>query len=113
MQVLRELFSEEFKCVMSAFDADVVDDPEPYRSLVLERQRCLAKQASIAQAQLTGGRKRRQVNEHAKKHADITNEYFGTPAVYDGADVLLEERTEPIVSKSKKKSPLSHESLPF
>ena len=59
MQVYSELFREEFEWVTSAFDADVVDDPEPYISLVLERQRCLAKQASIAQAQSTGGRKRR------------------------------------------------------
>ena len=77
----------------------MVDDPEPYKSLVLERQRCLAKQASIAQAQLTGGHKRRQVNEHAKKHVDITIEYFGNPAMYDGAEVLLEGRTRPTVSK--------------
>ena len=99
MQVYSEIYREEFQCFTFAFDADVVDDPEPYRSLVLERQRCLAKQASIAQAQLTGGRKRRQINEHAKKHEDITNEYFGTPAVYDGARVLLESRTKPTVSK--------------
>ena len=82
MQVFRELFREEFQWVTFAFDADMVDDPEPYKSLVLERQRCLAKQAFIAQAQLTGGRKRWQLNEHAQKHADITSEYFGTPAVY-------------------------------
>ena len=67
----------------------------------MERQRCLAKQVAIAQAHLTGGRKRRQVNEHAKKQGDITKEYFGNPAVYDGAGVLLESRTTPTVSKSK------------
>ena len=78
MQVYSELFREELPWVTFAFDADVADDLERYGSLALERQRCLAKQASIAQAQLTSGRKRRQVNEHAKKHADITNEYFGT-----------------------------------
>ena len=99
MQFYSEIFREEFQWVTFAFDADVADDPKHYRSLVLERQRCLAKQASIAQARLTGGRKRRQVNEHAIKHAAITKEYFGTPAVYDGAGILLESRTSPTVSK--------------
>ena len=83
MQVYSEIYCEEFHWVTFAFNADVVDDPEPYRSLVLERYNCLVKQTLIAQAQLTGGCKRRQINKHAQKHADITKEYFGNPAVHE------------------------------
>ena len=37
MQVFSEIYREEIQWVTFAFDADVVDDPEPYKSFVLER----------------------------------------------------------------------------
>ena len=57
----------------------MVDDPEPYRSLVLERQRMEADGKRIAEALLSGGRKRRRSIDHAAKEYSLRQEYFGWP----------------------------------
>ena len=73
----------------------MADNPEPYRALVLERQRIQATKEWIDQALLTSGRKRRKLMEHAAKHRVIMKEYFGTKVVFDGAIVLPHEQIHP------------------
>ena len=56
MTSYRENVREEFRCAVFDQDADA-DDVEPYRSLVLKRNRLAARLIVIKQELLTGGRK--------------------------------------------------------
>ena len=78
---VRELYEGELGWAEFCADVGADDSPEPYRSLVKEKDRLVLLRASIAQRQLTGGRAKWQLNEHAKKHATIRDDYHGIPAV--------------------------------
>ena len=71
------------------------DDAEPYRALVLEGERIAENRKRIAQAILTGGRKRRQVVDHVSKHLEIKRQYWGVDAVVDGAGAVLALKKDP------------------
>ena len=92
MSVFSQIRKEDLQWAQLKFDRDVVEDPEPYRSLVLERQRLAARSVFLAEELRTGGRKRKQHTNHAKKHRGIVEDYLGTPAVLDGNGVILERR---------------------
>lgn len=95
MTQFRETSRRDYKWATFNFDADAVDDPEPYRSLIKERQRIAARLQVISQQLLTGGRKRRRQTNHAKKHKVIIKEYFGVLAVIDENGVVLQRRIPP------------------
>ena len=84
MSVYSQVRRDDSQWAQSKFDRDVVEDPEPYISLALERQRLDARAKFLAHELRTGGRGRRRQTNHAKKHRTIVKDYFGTPAVLDG-----------------------------
>ena len=73
------------------FNPHVEADPEPYRSLVLERQRIQAMEDRIHLRKMTGGRKRKRVIDHAKKEHDMRKEYFGFKEIVNRAGCILAE----------------------
>ena len=98
-ELFGELFEEELGWAAFFSEEGADDSPETYRSLVKERDRLVALQISIAERQRSGGRAPRQENEHKRKHAAIRDDYFGIPAVYDGAGILLEPKVKRKVTK--------------
>ena len=95
MSVYSQVRSDDIQWAPFKFDRDVVGDPEPYRSLVLERQKLAARAEFLAEELRTGGRRRRRQTNHAKKHRTIVKYHLGYPAVLDGNDVILQRRTPP------------------
>ena len=92
MSVFSQIRREDLQWAQSKFDWDVVEDHEPYRSLVLERQRLGARSVFLGEELRTGGRRRKRHTNHAKKHRGIVHDYFGTPAILDENGVILERR---------------------
>ena len=82
---------EEHEWATFRFNPNEPDNPEPYRSLVLERQRIQAIEDRIYLAKLNGGRKRRRVTDHAKKEFNLREEYFGFKAIKNLAGCILAE----------------------
>ena len=99
-ELFREYFEEELGWAEFLNEEGADDNPEPYRSLLKEKDRLVALQISIAKRQQTGGRAPRQENEHERKHTAIRDDYFGLPAIFDGAGILLEPKVKRKVTKS-------------
>ena len=83
------------------FNRDVADDPEPYRSLVLERQRIEADGKRIAEAFLSGGRKRRRSVDHAAKEYSLRQEYFGWPPRLNKRGAILAAKVVALCSEAE------------
>ena len=88
--MFRAFWRDEYRNVMGMFADDSDDDAESYRALVLERERIQVNKKRIAQAILTGGRRKREVVDHAAKHREIRRQYWGLDAVYNEAGVMIE-----------------------
>ena len=76
------------------FNPHVDAEPEPYRSLVLERQRIQAMEDRIHLIKLTGGRKKKRKIDHTKKEFDMREEYFGFKVVLNMAGCILAEKVK-------------------
>ena len=73
------------------FNPHVEADPEPYKSLLLERQRIQDMEDRIHLRKMTGGRKRKRVIVHAKKEHDMRKENFGFKEIVNRAGCILAE----------------------
>ena len=80
---------------MGMSDVGADDDAEPYKSLVAERDRITASRKRIAQALLTGGRRKRILIDQPAKLKEINKLHFGIDAVLDGAGMVLEAKLGP------------------
>ena len=74
------------------FNANVPDIPEPYRSLVLERQRIQDNEDRIHLRKSTGGRTQRIRTDHAVKEGQLRVENFKFDAVLNRARVILAQK---------------------
>ena len=83
------------------FNPHVDDDPEPYRTLVLERQRIQAMEDRIHLAKLRGGRKRKRIPDHAKQEFEMRQDYFGFKVVLNLARCILAEKVKANCTQQK------------